>query len=290
MIIKQYENAEIFLRNYESILLEKEAVSQTLLYEAGKSRDVLESSVSRYGAVLHLDEVHLLFTVTKSGELILYCVRLDREEEASAVLAGYLGNAHILISGLSGKPLVCRHFIEHYSSYVKATFLRGLETEIMELRQVNGIRPVPGHQRLALPEEAKLTADWLIRFQIEAMIDETDYEEALSRAKRLIDRGELYLYENVEKQAVSMAAVSRKLVHGIVVTYVFTPEEHRGNGYAAANIYYLSKALLEQGYDFCTLFADKRNLLSNRAYEKVGYKVLEDYCEYKVLSCKEEDG
>jgi predicted GNAT family acetyltransferase len=80
-----------------------------------------------------------------------------------------------------------------------------------------------------------------------------------------------------------MAVITRKLPHGTAIAYVYTPEEYRGKGYAAANMYYLSKKLLEQGGEFCTLFVDKKNPLSNRAYEKVGYKILEDSYEYRIV-------
>jgi predicted GNAT family acetyltransferase len=84
-----------------------------------------------------------------------------------------------------------------------------------------------------------------------------------------------------------MAVADPRLSHGMVLTYVFTPEEFRGEDYAAANVYYLSKELLEQGYEFCTLLVDKKNPLSARAYEKVGYVILENINEYKIITTAE---
>jgi len=115
------------------------------------------------------------------------------------------------------------------------------------------------------------------------LTSEMDYEAALKKATKYIEDKKIYLYENSEQKVVTMAVAARKLAHGIAITYVFTPEEYRGKGYAAANLYYLSKEMLLQGYEFCTLFVDKKNPLSNRAYEKVGYKILEDNYEFKVI-------
>jgi predicted GNAT family acetyltransferase len=123
----------------------------------------------------------------------------------------------------------------------------------------------------------------MIRYQIEAAISEMDYEDALNKATSLVEEKQIYVFENPENKIVSMAAAFRKLVRGIAISYIYTPEEFRGNGYAAANIYYLSKQLLEQGNEFCTLFVDKKNPLSGRAYEKVGYHIVDESYEYKVV-------
>ena len=129
-----------------------------------------------------------------------------------------------------------------------------------------------------------MIADWMIEFQIEALTSELDYEAALQKASDYITENKIYVFENDEKRLVTMAAITRKLVHGVAITYVFTPEEFRGKGYAATNMYYLSKEQLGKGYEFCTLYVDKKNPLSNRAYEKVGYHILEDSYEYQLIA------
>jgi GNAT superfamily N-acetyltransferase len=283
MIVKEYGNADLFLNEYESTLLEREAAAQLLLYFAHQCLSDQDTGKELFGVVMEETKIVLLFGIIHGVDLIIYTAAKESEEEAAVALADYLGNSHIVIGGLNARQTLCHSFIEQYKIYLKGTFIQKLGTDIMELRQVNEIKPVIGTQRLAVQEDSKLVADWMIQFQIEALIDEADYEAALQRAGQLINRRELYLYEDEEHQTVSMAAATRRLVNGMGITYVFTPEEHRGKGYAAANIYYLSKALLDQGYQFCTLYVDKKNPLSTRAYEKVGYKVIEDNYEYKII-------
>jgi uncharacterized protein len=283
MIVKEYGNAVIFLKEYEAKLLEREAAAQLLLYFAYQSPSGRDIGNDLYGSVMEENEVILLFGIIRGIDLIVYTANKDKEAEAAVALADFLGNSHIVIGSMNARYVLCQSFIEQYKKYLKGSFIEKLGTDIMELRQLNDIKPVAGGQRLSVHEDAKLVADWMIQFQIEAMMDEADYEAALYRATQLIDRKELYIYEDEEHRAVSMAAATRKLLHGMGITYVFTPEEFRGKGYAAANIYYLSKALLEQGFEFCTLYVDKKNPLSNRAYEKVGYKVVEDNHEYKII-------
>ena len=100
---------------------------------------------------------------------------------------------------------------------------------------------------------------------------------------KLINNDKLYVFENSEKLVVSMAAATRQLANGIAISYVYTPEEYRGMGYGATNIYNISRKYLNEGNEFCTLFVDKKNILSKRAYEKVGYYTIDDMYEYRLL-------
>ena len=134
-----------------------------------------------------------------------------------------------------------------------------------------------------MPDEAMMMTEWLIQFQIESLTKEIDYESALVKITKLIDDNKLYVFEDTKETVVSMAAATRQLVNGIAINYVYTPEEYRGMGYAAANVYNISKKYLDDGFKFCTLFVDKKNVLSKRAYEKVGYETVDEMYEYKLL-------
>lgn len=283
MLIKEYNEAGLFLKDYEEHLRKKEAVSQLLLYPAYNSLSSADKGKELYGAVLEEQEPVLLFCNKPGHNLILLSLQQENSAAAAEALADFFCSSHIAIVGITGRQELCQKFIDQYIKQVQCTFLQNQETEIMEIREVNEQKPALGQQRLADPSETKLVADWMLQFQMEAKMSELDYEAALLKATKLVEDKKLYLYENEEGDIVSMAAICRKLLSGIMITYIYTPEEYRGKGYAAANIYYLSKFLLGQGYTFCTLLADKKNPLSNRAYEKVGYQTLEDVYEYMIL-------
>lgn len=287
MLVKENNNARSFLDDYETIMLEQEAVSQLVLYSAYHGCQDIEDENSvmkaMYGAVLDHDIVTLLFCNVIPYNLVIYIVKQENSLQASETLADYMGSNHIVINGIYAKLDVCQGFMEVYKKYMKCSFAEKLGIDILEIREVNDLTPMEGVHRLALPEEAKLAAQWMIEFQLESLASELDYEAAVKRATKLINEEKIYFYEDIDNKVVSMAVAARKLAHGTTITYVFTPEENRGKGYAAANIYYLSRELLEQGNEFCTLFVDKKNMLSSRAYEKVGYKAVGDLYEYKVI-------
>lgn len=283
MIVKEYDRAHMFLEEYEATLLEREAVSQMIIYNAYQSRNNNIVGKGIFGAVIDEDKTILLYSNIQPHNLLIYAANQENVIAASAFLADYLGNNHISISGINARGDVCQSFMESYKKHISCTFAEKLGTDIMEIRTVNDIKPTEGNQRLATKDDLKLIADWMIEFQIESLLNELDYEAAVKKATKYIDENRIYLYENSEQQVVSMAIAARKLVHGMAITYIFTPEAYRGKGYAAANIYYLSRELLDEGYHFCTMFVDKKNPLSSRAYEKVGYVILEDNYEYKVI-------
>ena len=282
MIVKECGSVSTFLDKYGVAMLEKEAVSQQLLYHAYQEANTINEKRGQYGTVQEEKTVILLFGNVAEG-LFIYMAQQEKAQMAAAALAEFLIKRHASIAGIIAREEICQSFIEQYKFYSKAAFVQKMESVIMEIRKVNDIKTVDGMHRLAAAEETKIIADWMIRFQIEAMMNELDYEAALHYAQNLIREEKIFLYINSEHLVVSMAVTARRLLHGITITYLFTPEKYRGNGYAAANLYYLSKSLLEQGYRFCSISVDKKNLLSIRAYEKVGYQVLEEYNEYQLI-------
>lgn len=286
MKVCRYANANEFLNNYESILLEQEAVSQLILYNAYRNRDVEACEKCMFGAVIE-DEPVLLFCNVAPYNLIVFVPQnindKDTIDSAAKLLADYISNRNIPLSGINARQSVCQTFLDQYQSLVSCEVEEKIGMDIMEIREVNDIKPVEGVQRLARLDEVKFITEWMIEFQLEALASEMDYEAALKKAELYIRENKAYVYEDMDNNVVTMAVVARELVNGAAIAYVYTPQEYRGKGYAVANIYYLSKKLLEQGYKFCTLFVDKKNPISCRAYEKVGYTILEDNYEYLII-------
>ena len=283
MVVKEYPNAQAFLTDYETTLLEREAVSQLVLYNAYQKKENNMVEGGLFGAVMQEEKEVLLFCNILPANLVVYVAEQDKALLAANDLANHVASERIIINGITARNDVCQSFMEQYRKHNSCNFVEKLGMDIMEIREVNDIKPAEGIQRLATEEDVKVITDWMIEFQIEALMSELDYEAALQRATELIIENKIYVFENIEKQMVTMAAITKKLVHGVTVTYVYTPEEFRGKGYAATNIYYLSKEQLNQGNEFCTLYVDKKNPLSNRAYEKVGYRILEDSYDYQLI-------
>jgi predicted GNAT family acetyltransferase len=284
MVVKVYEDANAYLVDNETVLLEQEAISQLVLYDAYKANQSSDEIVGLFGVVMDEDMTVLHFSNLPAQNLSIYIQDDSKDIRlATMFLADYIAENQILLEGLNAKHEVCEAFIEQFRKSVKCTFAERMAMDIMEIRQVNEVKPAEGKTRLAIPNEVKLITEWMVQFQIEALAKEVDYESALVRISKLINDNKLYVFEDSQEIVVSMAAATRQLSHGIAISYVYTPEEYRGMGYAAANIYNISNKYLDEGNDFCTIFVDKKNMLSKRSYEKVGYNILDDIYEYKLL-------
>lgn len=285
MFVKEYENAGAYLEDYEAELLMNEAASQLVYYTAVENKAKAVEGKCIFGVIRDNDIILMHFSNAYHENISIYTGNHPKEslEHAARILAEFLIENHTPIAGLNARYDICQPFIDQYKKSINTSFLERVGTDIMEIRKVNEIKPADGNHRIALPEEATLITDWMIRFQLEAHANEINYEKANAQVKELISNNKFHVFENDEHQIVSMAAAARQLKNGVTISYIFTPEEFRGMGYAAANIYYMSKELLEQGCEFCTLFVDKKNPLSGRAYEKVGYTIIEENYEYKIL-------
>ena len=66
--------------------------------------------------------------------------------------------------------------------------------------------------------------------------------------------------------------LSAILWEGKSVSGVYTPKEERCKGYAYNLIYRVSKEFLDGGAEYCVLFTDDSNPISNHVYEKIGYE------------------
>ena len=284
MVVKVYDNAELYLKENEAVLLERETVSQLVLYNAYQIQNSTLDKKGLLGLVKDEEDVVLYFSNRPSQNMAIYINNESKDvTEATMLLADYIADNQIQIEGLHGRNEVCEAFIDQYRKNVKCTFAQRMAMDIMEIREVYDVKEALGKTRLAIPDEAKFITEWLIQLQIEAMAKEIDYESALIKITNLIDNNKLYVFEDNDEILVSMAAATRQLANGIAINYVYTPEEYRGMGYAAANIYNISKKYLDEGNEYCTLFVDKKNMLSIRAYQKVGYKVIDEIYEYKLL-------
>jgi len=145
-----------------------------------------------------------------------------------------------------------------------------------ELRQV--AIPPPQHGRLRLATEADVdqVAEWYYAFQHE-IHGQADQEEARRAADARIQVRDIYLWE--DREVVSIAMQNRPTRRGISVGLVYTPPELRRRGYATACVSELSRLLLSSGWEFCALFADLANPISNGIYQRIGYEPVCDYHE-----------
>jgi uncharacterized protein len=148
---------------------------------------------------------------------------------------------------------------------------------IYKLVQVNNVPLSPGQLRVATAADTELVKKWGHAFHV-------DIGGEISRTPEMditavIDRSWVFLWD-LDGVPVSMALKTRPTDKGMTVSGVYTPPELRGKGYATSCVAELSRNILQNGYQFCSLYTDLANPVSNSIYKKIGYVEAGDSVEH----------
>ncbi|MFC1959832.1 GNAT family N-acetyltransferase, partial [Chloroflexota bacterium] len=155
----------------------------------------------------------------------------------------------------------------------------GMRQRVYELRAVKPpARPASGQMRVTTLDDIDLITAWMDAFMQEAIPDDPPKDNRPVMEQR-IAAGDIFVWED-EGQTVSVVAKARPVGSGITVNYVYTPPEHRRQGYASSSVAALSQHCLDMGYRYCTLFTDLDNPTSNDIYMQIGY---EPVCDFMMI-------
>lgn len=147
-----------------------------------------------------------------------------------------------------------------------------------------------GALTVATGDDRDRVRSWLVEFICECFPDprlELPGVDAL--LARLLPARRVFLWRTVHGEPVAMAARCRESPNGATVSYVFTPEDRRGRGYATMAVAHLARRILDDGKSHCSLFADRSNLASNRVYRKIGFQVVGEVVEYRLEAGSTDD-
>lgn len=220
-------------------------------------------------------------TMTPPFGLLVSALREDAEEFIPLLVSDLTGSDWVL-PDVHAETHYARQFAEEWATQTGGSYHKEMDMRIYVLHQVTPPEDVPGKFMQATTDNQILVAEWLGGFHREALEEERsdDYLERSSAA--LIDRGEGYLWWD-EGRPVSMCLQTRPTKKGISVSGVYTPPDLRGKGYASACVAALSQFMLDEGYQFTSLFTDLANPTSNSIYMKIGYQPLADFDKYKLV-------
>ena len=283
MKVITYSSMKDFIDDTLELLLKDEAVNQLLIFTALSKKDLATNDTLHAGKVIdENNEVSLIFLNSQPYNLLAYTPNETINVDAVKLLAEYLVNNNIRIYGINACKTISETFIRYYKKLTKTNFTERLAMDIMELSEVNDIILPEGNFRQATLEDLPLLSKWFCQFSLDATNELIDISIASSFMKEKISHGLVYIFENKNKQAVSMAAATIQLQNGICINLVYTDEAFRKKKYGSAVVFNLSKLLLQSDNKFCTLCVDKSNQISNRIYRKIGYKILDNSYDFRL--------
>jgi len=208
----------------------------------------------------------------------------DYSLEAIRLLASSLHENGWHVPAVMGERKVVKAFEANWNEIAGTRSHTGMRQRLYELRTVLPIKIPGGSLRKAQIDDLELSRRWGKSFYRDCFGDSEPVANIDNLVKNTIEEGNLFFWVNPEP--VSMAALTRPTIHGVSISYVYTPPHLRGNGYASAVVACLSRHALESGKKFCTLFTDLSNPTSNSIYQKIGYDPVADIMEIQFTDAK----
>ncbi len=176
------------------------------------------------------------------------------------------------LPGVTGPAAAASAFAQGWSRVRGAATTVTMQQGLYALTKVVQPDPrAPGALRSAMTHEVDLVASWMAGFAGDAGLPAHEREALRKTAAGRVAGGGLFVWEH-EGAPVSMASLQGATRHGIRVSFVYTPPECRGRGYASACVAAVSERALASGKRFCTLYTDLANPTPNAIYQRVGYR------------------
>jgi len=286
--VRVHPSAGAFLERAEGWLLRHEDRNNLVLSlaygrAALSSEDSSELSdrlgASLFGTIEHTGEVVGCVIRTPPHKVLV----TEMPVAAAPVLAGTLAVAYRRIPAVLGPAATAEAVAAEWVRLRGGGWAPGMEQRIHRLDEVVSPPHVDGAMRLARPDDLELGVEWGEGFARDAGVQFATSRETVAV---WIAREALHFWE-VDAVPVSIAVAQGRTPRGIRIGYVYTPPEHRQNGYASALVASLSRKMLDGGVAFCVLYTDVANPTSNAIYRRVGYEPLEDVRDVNVVSQEE---
>jgi predicted GNAT family acetyltransferase len=278
---KSYANAESFLESTRSALESRETANSLMLGICGQLARHPERSKTTPCLKMVEDENGLVLAamMTPPHKLVVYGHQGDLDGAARTLIEELVGEGW-QIPGVLGPSAIASKAADGWTAVTGREYRLEGRQKVYELRKVVGPVPQRGKLRKAEEADSELVARWWHGFHVD-IFGEADRDKADEAARFRIEAGDIYLWE--DEQLVSMALKTRPTSKGISISAVYTPPELRCKGYATACVGELSRMLLEEGWEFCALFADVENNPAIRVYTRIGYRPICDYDAYEFL-------
>jgi uncharacterized protein len=150
-----------------------------------------------------------------------------------------------------------------------------LQLRFYQLDAAQRVLRVKGHLRLAENSDRALLTQWFEAFSHEVIVDRSESVE--QRVAAQLSQKALYIWQH----HVPVSLVSTDLTaSGNGIGSVYTPPEHRSNGYATASVAAVSQILLDRACKSCHLSTNLKKSTSNHIYQTAGYQPVYDQHRY----------
>ena len=274
------QNPTKFWNETIDILVENEAQNSIIIKCAKRFKDG-ENNPDWYCAAVknNTGSVILSAMCTPPFNVVIYGTGNIIDEEAVALLAKELYNAGYILPGVTGEKIIAELFSENYTKLANKTSRIKVRLNPMILKELSrDIDFAPGYLREITEGDLCYLPYWNKEWAIDCHQDVRDITGYAENIKNQTGKNMLYVW--VDKTPVSMAGSQAPMPNGTNIGMVYTPPHYRNKGYGTACVWHLSELLLNKGNKFVSLFADADYPVSNKVYQKIGFR---NVCLYQEI-------
>ena len=265
----KYENIEEFMKDNFEPLLEKEWLNCLMVGNCleGKQIGTQDWLLAK---VIQNKRTELIMLYRKPWKLLLYSPTDNKTDELYKYTAEQVYKQDRKLLGVNAETEMAHKFARFYCEIEKQQYKLENSLKILVLEKMQPKQNENNATFRKSTEHDKTVLTQYIRgFYKDALDEEISDEEVNQKVESYLERG-YYVLEK-EGRIVSQAVIGRTLIKGKCISGVYTPKEERGKGYAYELVYTLSKKCLDEGAEYCVLYTDAENPISNHVYEKIGY-------------------
>jgi uncharacterized protein len=158
-----------------------------------------------------------------------------------------------------------------------------MEQRIYELNEQPRKREVDGFAKDFHIDDLPLFYRWYTSFIRESLPNQI--EPSMEEVLEITERKKVFFWKK-DQRLVSMAARTRETPNGSNISYVYTPPEERGRGFAQAITAHACEHAFREGKKKVFLYTDLSNPISNHLYERLGFRFAFASSSYQKVAKK----
>lgn len=213
---------------------------------------------------------------------------LPMPDDAAVALARALHERGEELGGVNGALPAARLVAEETARLSGGAARVEEHVRLFELGELVMPSAPPGRLRPAVDADAELCLAWFDAFAVAAAEQagrtgrHAMVEFTLAEMQGRIADGLLWFWEDESGTPVHLTGANLPANGVTRIGPVYTPREHRGQGYASRAVAEISAGYLADGVR-CCLFTDQSNPVSNRIYQSLGYRQVVDMVNQVVV-------
>ena len=265
----KYENIEDFMRENFELILEKEWLNCLMV---GNCLEAQKIGIEGWllAKVTQNKQTELIMLYRKPWKLILYSPTKNTSDELYKFAAEQIYKQDHRLLGVNAETEMAHKFARFYCEIAEQQYKKVKPMKILVLEKILSKQNVgEAVFRNATEQDRPILTQYIKEFYEEALNEEVSDEHVNQKFEEYLEKG--YYFLEKEGKIVSQAVIGRTLIKGKSISGVYTPKEERGKRYAYDLVYTLSKKCLDEGAEYCVLYTDAENPISNHMYEKIGY-------------------